>query len=335
MQCTWRCRTLHSRGRYGLNVINSCSSGQAGCDYFTKTRASNKNILSHYFLNVVIPCITHTGQLNQIHDLGYFFSTDSEDVIISQAFTEKVHNALVNNHIRYARIGASLTSIHQACDVQETFRQCKHFVKTRLADNLENAGDQNIKNFFARAFSKLRVVLKDKAASHHACISRKMFSTPIINSRCIYITRKIVSDRFRRSGQHIDDKNSFSTISFTRMMNQCEATISTQQLLLKQNVRQRGTYHELQGINPRDGYTLGRTEMRRIHHWAEVITHPNIVTKYHAEIQARLPEVMDVAKANRIIEARNTKICQRQIAEDNAELTKARGLVESRSTNTT
>jgi hypothetical protein len=101
-----------------------------------------------------------------------------------------------------------------------------------------------------------------------------------------------------------------------------------------ENVRQRGTisYNELieQGIMPRDGYTLDRTEMSRIHHWAEVVTHPNIVAKYHAEVQARLPEVMKVAKATRLIEARNTKICHRQIAEDNAALARAQSLLEKK-----
>ncbi len=321
---------------------NTCAAGQSGYIYFTKTRAGNKNMWSHYFLTVVIPCITSVGVANGIHDFGYFFSTDSEDVIISQAFNQEVHRALVNNKINYARIGASLTSIHQACDLQETFRKCKHFVKKSQAQNVKNNGDTNIKRHIAVAFFNLREKLSSSGASITALFEEKCTRGLLLIRDAFQesITKKIIREGFVGSGQHIDDEKSPSTVSFIKIMSQCKAVIPLDQLkkmvdatsVLVANVRQRGTvsYNELieQGIQPRQEYTLNRTEMSRIHHWAEIVTHPSIVAKYHAEVEARLPEVVEISKATKLIEARNTKVCQHQIAEEKARLAKAQKLLE-------
>lgn len=319
---------------------NTAAAGQVGYIFFTKTRAGNKRMWTHYFLNILVPCICLVGKINDTHDLGYFFSTDSEDVIISQAFNEDVSNALVSNKIHYARIGASLTSIHQPSDRQLTFKSCKRFVKNAMSEDKSIEGCQSIRKHVAKAFSELREKFLESSISadfESKCTNGLL----LIKEAFIHsITPQVIRDGFSCCGQHVEDDSSNSSISFSKMMLQCKALISKEQLLLMSeassvlvaNVRERGTvsYDELieQGIKPREGYTQDRTKLSRIYHWAEVVTHPNIIAKYHDEVQARLPETLELSKAQKLLDARSSKICQRQLAEEKAELKKSQSIVD-------
>ncbi len=93
--------------------------------------------------NILVNVITSEGNTHNTHSLGYFVSTDSEDIIISQAFEDTVRKSLVDNQIAYARIGASLTSIHQASDRQRTFLETKRFVKNAHKSSQKFSGSNH------------------------------------------------------------------------------------------------------------------------------------------------------------------------------------------------
>lgn len=319
---------------------SSTSVGVSGYIYFTSTRAGNKNMWVHFFLNILIPTILKSGMAHDTHSLGYFLSTDSEDIIINQAFHPEVADSLNVNKIAYARIGASLTSIHQACDRQRTFVKSKAFVKKFKAasssDFIEGYG--TIRLQFATAFKNLRSRV-DVSDSFEEKVTNALVL--VMEALKASITTDVIQNGFKCCGQAGSTDGSSRTVSFEAIMNQCTTSISVEQMrkmkaaapVLIACARLRGTisYEEIfeQGILPVEGYTIDRSKMSRIHHWAEIVNHPDIVKKYHEEIRSKLPEVVEQVKATRVLEAKAAADCQKILKTKAAEQAKAEKILEA------
>ncbi len=290
---------------------SSNSSTTAGLIYFCRTRAGNAALWKHYMLHVVVPCITSSGDSKNTASSGYFFSSDSEDIIISQVFDPEVHEKFTESNIVYARIGAALTSIHQAADRQRTFLCSKKYVKeinerefvTKLAHPIDVRGIQV-------AFANFKLAYP--AVSFPSALEEKYMKglIAIKLSFCEKVTTSIIQEGFRCCGQHVNTtKPGEPSISFELMMKQCKTIIPWDQLLLMKSlgpelsgiVVSKGTVtlDDLTSRNIRilEGVTKDRSLYSRVHHWAEVVTHDNVLLNYYNEVQAKDPEVREQEQA--------------------------------------
>lgn len=331
---------------------NTDAMNQFGYVYFTATRAGNKAMWKHYLQNILVDVITSEGNTHDTHSLGYFVSTDSEDIIISQAFEDTVSKSLVDNQIAYARIGASLTSIHQASDRQRTFLETKRFVKNAHKSSQKFPGSNHFTTRKNLAAAFLNLQTKYPNASVPNEIECKMINALVTIGEAFKHVAKpqMIRDGFIICGQHVaggsistssSNSNTNSTsISFATIMAQCKTHIEVDQLRLMKSkaplfveyVKQRGTitYSEIcaAGILPVEGFTMDRSESAHVHHWAEVVTHPSTVASYLEEKRAKAPEVIELRRAEKLIEREMVNNMRKVAKKSQAEATKAQKQID-------
>jgi hypothetical protein len=63
--------------------------------------------------------------------LRTFYSTDGEDIILSNIFNESLRSEFHELGIDYGRVGAGTTGIHNASDRQLVFRETKRKVRDK------------------------------------------------------------------------------------------------------------------------------------------------------------------------------------------------------------
>jgi len=121
-----------------LGLALSNHIGAKGYIYFSRTRCGTKAMWKDYFCRVVIPTIKESNALHKPVNadgspMRNFFSTDGEDIIISNAYEDEVRGWFDAVLTDYGRVGAGLTGIHNACDRQYTFRGVTRFIRSFLS----------------------------------------------------------------------------------------------------------------------------------------------------------------------------------------------------------
>ncbi len=321
---------------------SSNSSRTPGVLYFTKTRAGNAAMWRHYMLNVLIPCIVSSGNSKRTSDQGFFLSSDSEDIIISQCFNSEVRKAFQDSCINYARIGASLTSIHQAADRQRTFLASKKFVRDiRLTDSVNRLVQDIDLEFFTAAFGRFKEAFPAVSLSD-AQIEKLVSGLITIKlSFCEVVTTQMIQKGFECCGQHTNPKvPTDPSISFETMMRQCKRVISIDQLKLMKElapelsgiILHKGTVtlEDLtsRGIEVVEGVTKDRPLFSHIHHWAEVVTNDNVANSYNEEQRAKSPEAIEENRALAVLHSAKSKKERQQKRASEKELQEAQKLVD-------
>ena len=118
-----------------INALSfTCEIGQIGYLYFCKTRCGTKEMWKHVFKNCIFPCIKKSNEHHNKKDkdgnlFRNFFSTDGEDIIISNAYENDLVELMEQIRIDYGRVVAGSTAIHNAFDRWVQFRLSKYFLK--------------------------------------------------------------------------------------------------------------------------------------------------------------------------------------------------------------
>lgn len=321
---------------------SSNSSRTPGVVYFTKTRAGNAAMWRHYMLNVLIPCLVSSGNAKRTSNQGFFLSSDSEDIVISQCFNAEVRQAFQDSSINYARIGASLTSIHQAADRQRTFLASKRFVKDiRLTDSISRLVQDIDLDFFTAAFVSFKEAFPDVSLPD-AQIEKLVSGLLTIKlSFCEAVTTQMIQKGFECCGQHTNPKGPTDpSISFETMMRQCKRVISIEQLKLMKAIApelsgiilDKGTVtlEDLtsRGIEVIDGVTKDRPLFSHIHHWAEVVTNDNIANSYNEEQRAKSAEAIEENRALAVLQSAKSREERQQKKASDKEIQEAQKLLE-------
>lgn len=321
---------------------SSNSSRTPGVLYFTKTRAGNAAMWRHYMLNVLIPCLVSSGNAKRTSDQGFFLSSDSEDIVISQCFNAEVRQAFQDSSINYARIGASLTSIHQAADRQRTFLASKRFVKDiRVTDNINRLVQDIDLDFFTAAFVSFKHAFPDVSLPD-AQIEKLVSGLITIKlSFCEVVTTQMIQKGFECCGQHTNPKvPTDPSISFETMMRQCKRVISIEQLQLMKAlapelsgiILDKGTVtlEDLtsRGIEVVDGVTKDRPLFSHIHHWAEVVTNDTVANSYNEEQRAKSAEAIEENRAIAVLQSAKSRAERQQKKASDKEIQEAQKLLE-------
>jgi hypothetical protein len=112
----------------------TCEIGQVGYLYFSKTRCGTKSMWNDVFKRCILPTIKKSNDYHQTKDINgqfcrNFFSTDGEDIIISNAYEDEMVQLFRDLLIDYGRVGAGTTAIHNACDRWVQFKLSKYSLR--------------------------------------------------------------------------------------------------------------------------------------------------------------------------------------------------------------
>ncbi len=67
---------------------------------------------------------------------------------------------------------------------------------------------------------------------------------------------------------------------------------------------------------PVPGYTVDRTSSSHVHHWAEVVTHANVLQNYQQEVQAKAPEAVAQRKNESLLVKENNANLRKRLREE-------------------
>ena len=93
--------------------------------YVCKTRCGTGAMWHDWFTKYCLPELKASDEYHETKDEWKFFSTDGEDVIISNIWKNDLTASFTNQKVHYGRVGAGITGIHNACDRAVVFRDSK------------------------------------------------------------------------------------------------------------------------------------------------------------------------------------------------------------------
>ncbi len=73
---------------------------------------------------------------------------------------------------------------------------------------------------------------------------------------------------------------------------------------------------------------MDRSESSHVHHWAEVVAHPSTVASYLEEKRAKAPEVIELKRAEKLIEREVENNLRKVAKKTQAEAAKAQKLID-------
>jgi hypothetical protein len=281
--------------------------GAKGVVYFCKTRCGTKAMWSDWFTRVAVPTIAESNIAHAKHlhtsDGAPFtnhFSTDGEDIILSNIYTnDAVQRAFANHNITYSRVGVGTTGIHNACDRAYTFRETKSAVRKCRKQN-KSVTNELLEETMPTAFSALQEEYPSVQIS-------SLFKKNIIDGLSILMyayqhtmTPDMVKRGFSVCGQHVPKDEHGHTVSFDIMMNQCYTDIPAEYLDIM-----RAKTSELSQVLLANGMvtwqdmdragilsvpqSINRDALTHIRHWSEIVSHKEVIQRYAEEQQRRDP----------------------------------------------
>ena len=276
-----------------------------------------------YFLRVVIPSIRQSNNFYDSCETSddfpkrNFFSTDGEDIVISNAYDESLADEFEAAGIDYGRVGASTTAIHNACDRQVLYREAKKKVRKVLSSQVDFS-NISLEACLKRSFNSMLTLFPSVSITAEA-------RATLIEGLCclshvfgVVMNSTMVRRGFTCCGQDCPKDENGSTVDFHKMMHQCYSDISEDQLKLMQEqapmlvdiIKREGriTYDELvdAGIKP-GTTTINRDELTHVRHWSEIITHKKTRQRFRQEKAAKDPAVIERKKAEEFIRKHNEK----------------------------
>ena len=279
--------------------------GAKGYLYFTHTRCGTAGMWRDYFLRVVIPSIRQSNNFYDSCETSddfpkrNFFSTDGEDIVISNAYDESLADEFEAAGIDYGRVGASTTAIHNACDRQVLYREAKKKVRKVLSSQVDFS-NISLEACLKRSFNSMLTLFPSVSITAEA-------RATLIEGLCclshvfgVVMNSTMVRRGFTCCGQDCPKDENGSTVDFHKMMHQCYSDISEDQLKLMQEqapmlvdiIKREGriTYDELvdAGIKP-GTTTINRDELTHVRHWSEIITHKKTRQRFRQEKAAKDP----------------------------------------------
>jgi len=325
--------------------------GDKGHLYFSKTRAGTATMWQHYFKTIVCPTIKESNDVHYNDDCDNiplderhptdpptfknFLSSDGEDIIAAQGYNSNIiwHFSVLD--IIYARIGAALTGIHQACDRCFTFKGSKNKIKV-IEKNDEHKPSNNITRSVTNAFKNLKInfPMTQVTAEYQ---KNMIYAVSLL----VTVLRGIVNPNhnqtaFQCCGQHVENSSTTDTVDFNVMMNQCWTKISSPQLELMQEkapifidmIRRTGMIsHSVYAEHGISGgsTTINRDDLTHIRASSHIINCDSAIKKFESDIRKQSDEyrkeIRDIKdKAN------NIKIAQKFVAK----YTKAQAKVQSK-----
>jgi hypothetical protein len=314
--------TWHVESVPGLSL--SSHIGAKGIIYFSKTRCGTRDMWKDYFTRIVIPTIQASNAVHQpmapdgVTPSHNMFSTDGEDIIISQCYGDDMRYLLKQSHIFYARVGAGTTGIAQACDRQVIYREIKKLIRRLLEKGIEIENRQ-LEHAIRQAFLRFKHTFPtvEFGKGLQDCYVEGL----VILVHCFdkTMTRDTTIRGFTCCGQDCNPDENNCTVDFQKMMNQCYTNIPSEQrmLMLEQAagfadiVKLRGklTYKEVtaNGILP-GNTTIDRDSLTHIRHWSEVVTMDHVVECYREEMAAKDPAVIQQKKAAALVAKQHIKM---------------------------
>jgi hypothetical protein len=218
--------------------------GEVGHLYFSQTRAGTAKMWQHYFKNIVCPTIKKSNEIHMQDDLDNipedqrhpteppvfknFLSSDGEDIIAAQGYNADIIWHFSQLDIIYARIGAALTGIHQACDRNYTFKGSKKKIKT-IEKNGGHIVCDRISRSVGKAFDNLKIDFPDTKVSAEYRKSMIYAVSLLVTVLRDIITPTHNKNAFQCCGQHVIKSGSTDTVDFDVMMNQCWTEVSNVQ----------------------------------------------------------------------------------------------------------
>lgn len=260
----------------GLSL--SSHIGAAGVLYFSRTRCGTRDMWRDYF----IPTIRASNAVHKpmgpdgVTPSHNMFSTDGEDIIISQCYDDEIRDLLKQIHTLYARVGAGTTGIAQACDRQVIYREIKSLIR-RLLGSGEKIENRQLEQALLEAFLRFKLVFPTAVFGKGLQDSYIEGLTILVHCFDRTMTRDTTIKGFSCCGQDCKPDENNCTVDFQKMMNQCYTKIPDTQrrLMLEQApgfadiVKLRGkiTYEEVtaNGILP-GATTINRDNFTHIRH---------------------------------------------------------------------
>ena len=254
----------------------------------------------HVFINCILPCVKKSNDHHNKNDkhgnlFRNFFSTDGEDIIISNAYENDLVELMEQIRIDYGRVGAGSTAIHNACDRWVQFRLSKHYLKKwrlkgkvitneTLRLNLEHAFNE-----FKSKYSNINYRLKESIIQG------------IITLVHVY-EETMKPDQIRKAflccGQHCQPDAVGATVSFDKMMEQCYSDINNEKRLIMKLATPRlldilrfdgrVSWENMNNENiPVGSTSINRDRLTHIRHMSEIINHEGTIARFEEEIASR------------------------------------------------
>ena len=278
--------------------------GAKGYIYFCKTRCGTKDMWKDYFTRIVFPTIEQSNECHKKTDYSgnlsrNFFSTDGEDIIISNAYDQDLASRFTNARIDYGRVGASTSGIHQAGDRQYTFKATKKEVK-RIRHNNIDVSNHTLASNIHNAFSNLRSRYSSLSLTADKIDNYVDAILTLVQAWGVF-TPSMARMGFQCCGQDCDPaENDNMSVSFEMIMKQCYTDIPLHDLehmkasapALCEIVKLRGTvtYDEFLAHGIKPGPTsIDRTKLSHVRHWSEIVNHKETIKRFEQEMYDKDP----------------------------------------------
>ena len=230
-----------------------------------------------------------------------FFSTDGEDIIISNGYSDIIRDAMRSHLIDWGRVGASMTAIANSCDRAHTFRDTKRQSRI-IRRNQIDISNEVLQRSMREAFAGLKAAYPSINVTSGFIANIIEGTEVLVHAYKHAMTPAEIRRSFKCCGQHcepIPDKGNI-TVDFTNLMAQCYTNFTSEEMThmeaqtipLALKIQSHGTVTwkdmDEAGI-PKHVNSIDRTNLTHIRHWSEIINHPDVVARYDEEQLRKSP----------------------------------------------